>query len=192
MARVLLQNDRMRAIRGWALVSVFLMAAACSSTSSKDDAGQGGSGNNGQGGGAQGGSQGSGGSAGGGGQGGTGQGGTGGHAIDAGPDGTTGATGCNPACGADSVCVGTGTEGGAIFFPDGGVCPTGRHLSGNFCVQDLTFACMPIPSGCNGTATCACAPSVCNGRVCRVPTAGELDCVLQVPFPSRASSPGCE
>lgn len=186
MARALLQNDGMRAIRGWAWIGLFVIAAACSSTSSNGDAGQGGSGTNGQGGGGatgQGGSQGAGGSGhGGSGQGGaTVDGGAGGHAVDASPDSTSAATGCNPACGTGSVCVGTGTEGGAIFFPDGGVCPTGRHLSGDFCVQDLTFACMPIPSGCNGTATCACASSLCNGRFCRVPTAGELDCVLQVP-----------
>ena len=159
-----------------------MIAAACSSTSSKDDAGQGSGGANGQGG-----SQDSGTGSGGNGQGGNGQGGasadagTGGHAADAGPDSMTNAGGCNPACGTGSVCVGTGTEGGAIFFPDGGVCPAGRHVSNGFCVQDLTFACMPIPSGCNGTATCACASSLCNGRFCRVPSAGELDCVLQVP-----------
>ena len=51
----------------------------------------------------------------------------GGHSGDAGPDATAGTTDCNPACGSGSVCVGTGVQGGAVFFADGGVCPAGRH-----------------------------------------------------------------
>ncbi len=90
-------------------------------------------------------------------------------------------TGCTPACGAGSVCVGTGTQGGAVFFADGGVCPPGRHVENNRCVQDLTFACMPIPSACNGNATCACASSLCNGRSCGAPSPGEITCILAVP-----------
>ena len=109
--------------------------------------------------------------------------GIGGHVSDAGPDAKdSGATDCNPACGSGSVCVGTGIQGGAIFMPDdAGVCPAGRHVESGFCLQDLTFACMPIPSGCNGAATCACASSLCNGRTCNVPSPGEMTCVLQVP-----------
>lgn len=100
---------------------------------------------------------------------------------DAGPDATASSTDCHPACGSGSVCVGTGTQGGAVFFADGGVCPPGRHAQGGICVQDLAFTCMPIPSGCNGAATCACASSLCNGRLCSTPTLDELTCILAVP-----------
>jgi hypothetical protein len=112
-----------------------------------------------------------------------GQAGSGGKSGAGGQSGIGGAGGsdCSPACSSGSVCVGTGLEGGAVFFPDGGVCPPGRHVENNLCVQDLSFACMPIPSGCNGTATCACASSLCNGRVCGTPRPGELTCLLLVP-----------
>ena len=99
-------------------------------------------------------------------------GGTGGSGAGTGGSGTgTGGTGgqgggggmtCSPACGSGSVCVGTGIEGGALFMPDdAGVCPSGRHSSGNTCVTDLAYACMTIPAGCGGTVTCACASSLC-------------------------------
>ena len=121
-------------------VAVCLVAAACSSTMTGN--------------GGQGGQIGSGGAGDGGHQtsdGGNGAGGNigvGGHATDAGPDATAGTTDCHPACGSGSVCVGTGIQGGAVFFADGGVCPAGRHVENGICLQDLTFACMPIPSGC--------------------------------------------
>jgi hypothetical protein len=163
----------MRSISLSALVSVCLVAAACSSTATSND-GQVGSGGAGEGGHPSG-------------AGGSGAGGDigllGGHSGDAGPDATDGGTtDCNPACGSGSVCVGTGVQGGAVFFADGGVCPAGRHAQGNICIQNLTFACMPIPSGCNGTATCACASSLCNGHGgCGAPSPGELTCILAVP-----------
>jgi hypothetical protein len=168
----------MRAISLGALVSVCLVAVACSSTANNGgQGGQVGSGGTGDGGHPSG--------AGGNGTGGNGAGGDigllGGHSGDAGPDAAN-VTDCHPACGSGSVCVGTGVQGGAVFFADGGVCPAGRHAQGDICVQDLTFACMPIPSGCNGTATCACASSLCNGHGgCGAPSPGELTCILAVP-----------
>src|SRR3954470_9305471 len=166
----------MRAISLSALVSLCLVAAACSSTATSND-GQGGQ--VGSGGAGDGGHQ---GGAGGTGNTGAGGAGTGGHASDAGTDATAGMTDCNPACASGSVCVGTGTQGGAVFFADAGVCPAGRHAQGNICIQNLTFACMPIPSSCNGTATCACASSLCNGHgSCGAPSPGELTCILAVP-----------
>ncbi len=192
----------MRGIRLLAFVAACVTAASCSSnaimggTGGQNGGGDGGSGAGGSGAGGNtgtidggpkdGGQAGSGGKAGAGGQG------TGGEfAATGGKSGAGGQSGaggsdCSPACAASAVCVGTGIQGGVIFFADGGVCPPGRHVENNFCVQDLTFTCMPIPSGCNGTSTCACASSLCNtdgsaGRVCATPRAGELTCVQQVP-----------
>jgi len=90
---------------------------------------------------------------------------------------------CTPACGGGSVCVGTGTLGGALILPnDAGVCPSGRHLSGNICVGDLSYACMTIPASCNGTVTCACASSLCPSlHMCQGPSGGILSCVEAVP-----------
>ena len=90
---------------------------------------------------------------------------------------------CSPACASGSVCVATGTEGGAVIMPnDAGVCPTGRHLSGNFCASDLAYACMAIPAGCGGTVTCACASSLCPTlHNCQEPSGGTLSCVEAVP-----------
>jgi len=165
---------------GTLVVAVCLVAAACSSTTNGNggqggQTGSGGSGSGGQQTGAGGNSA--------GGAGGTGNSGAGGHAIDAGPDASDAAgTGdCKPACGSGDVCVGTGVQGGAIFFADGGVCPAGRHAQGNICIQDLTWACKPIPSGCNGVATCACASSLCTQGGCSSPTLDELTCILAVP-----------
>ena len=162
----------MRATSLCTLFAVCLFAVACSSTATS---------------GGQGGQVGSGGAGVGGHQtsdGGNGAGGNvgvGGHATDAASDATAGTTDCHPACASGSVCVGSGVQGGAVFFADGGVCPAGRHAQGNICVQDLTFACMPIPSGCNGTPTCACASSLCSGRPCVTATSDEVTCILAVP-----------
>jgi hypothetical protein len=179
----------MRAISLSTVFAACLLAAACSSTGINNggQGGQVGSGGAGDGG-HQTGAGGAG--AGGAGTGGTGAGGAGsgghtgvgGHSNDAGQDATAGRSDCNPACGSGSVCVGTGIQGGAIFMPnDAGVCPAGRHVENGFCLQDLTFACMPIPSGCNGAATCTCASSLCNGRTCGTPTLDELTCIQFVP-----------
>jgi hypothetical protein len=122
-------------------------------------------------------------------------GGAGGHdgtggAGDGGSDGgSAGADGggmsCSPACGPTSICVGTGTEGGAIIIAnDAGVCPAGSHATGpgSFCTRDLSYACQPIPAGCGGTVTCACASSLCPTlHMCRGPSDGVLTCVEQVP-----------
>lgn len=111
-----------------------------------------------------------------------GQGGTGGSGGQAGQGGGGGMT-CSPACGSGSICVGTGTEGGALIMPDdAGVCPSGRHPSGNICVTDLSYACMTIPSGCGGTVTCACASSLCPAsHTCQGPSGGILTCIEAVP-----------
>ena len=105
--------------------------------------------------------------------------GAGGAIADAGPDAA--GTDCHPACGSGQICVGSGVQGGAVFFADGGVCPAGRHAQGQICVQDLTWACKALPSGCNGTATCACASSLCTQGSCNVPSPDELTCILAVP-----------
>ena len=90
---------------------------------------------------------------------------------------------CSPACGAGSICVGTGTEGGAQIMPnDAGVCPSGRHLSGNICEADLSYACMLIPAACGGMVTCACASSLCAPlHSCQEPSGGVLGCIEAVP-----------
>ena len=113
---------------------------------------------------------------------GTGTGGSGGQSGSDGSGGSGGMT-CSPACGSGSVCVATGIEGGALFMPDdAGVCPSGRHLSGNLCVTDLGYACMTIPAGCGGTVTCACASSLCpSSHACQGPSGGILTCIEAVP-----------
>ena len=90
---------------------------------------------------------------------------------------------CNPPCGSGSVCVGTGTQGGAAILPnDAGVCPSGTHNVGNFCTQDLGYACMTLPAGCGGTVSCTCASSLCPAaHTCFVTGAGSLSCVEEVP-----------
>ena len=170
------------------------VGGGCSSDSNGSDGGAG----TGGGSAAQGGSTGSGGSSGTGGSSGSGghsgyggSPGSGGH-MDAGVgpifDGGTvdaGSMTCQPACGAGMVCVGTGTEGGFIILADAGVCPAGTHLAGirDICTRDLTYACVPIPPACGGTATCGCAAAtLCpTSNVCRTQTDGALQCVLQVP-----------
>jgi hypothetical protein len=128
----------------------------------------------------------------------TGAGGATGSAGTTGASGTTGSAGttgtggssasdggqtCSPACGSGSICVGSGTEGGAVIMPnDAGVCPAGRHLAGNACVNDLSYACKAIPAGCGGTVTCTCASSLCpTSYMCQGPSNGVLTCVLAVP-----------
>jgi hypothetical protein len=110
-------------------------------------------------------------------------GGAGGHAGGSGGlGGAGGASDCNPECPAESVCVGSGIQGGAVFFADAGVCPQGRHAQGNICVQDLSYSCMPLPSACNGTVTCSCAGSLCPAsHTCSVQQPGELTCIEAVP-----------
>jgi hypothetical protein len=117
------------------------------------------------------------------GTGGTGTGGSGTGTGGSGGQGGSGAMTCSPACGSGSICVGTGTEGGALFMPDdAGVCPTGRHPSGNICVTDLAYGCMTIPAGCGGTVTCACASSLCPAsHACQGPSDGILTCIEAVP-----------
>src|SRR5690242_4234493 len=45
-----------------------------------------------------------------------------------------GAAGCKPPCGPGTVCVRDQINGGAVLLPtDGGVCPQGTHLQGDFC-----------------------------------------------------------
>lgn len=98
--------------------------------------------------------------------------------------GQSGSTDCDPPCTGQTVCVGSGVEGGAVFLPgDGGVCPSGRHLQGNTCVSNLTYSCQPIPSGCNGTVTCACAAgSLCTQQqICTPIGANEITCVTLAP-----------
>jgi hypothetical protein len=145
------------------------LAAGCASTSGNSDGG-GSGGTSGAGG-----TSGTGGT---GGQGGSGQAGSGGS-------GGAPATDCNPACGAGKVCVGTGTEGGALIMPnDAGVCPSGSHLSGNFCQNNLGYACQPMPAACNGTLACPCASTLCSSTgpySCQVASASELLCVELVP-----------
>lgn len=144
------------------ILSLFVIAtlaiglgAGCSSTSGSTDGGTGGSGTGGSG---------------------TGTGGSGGQ-------GGGGGMTCSPACGSGSICVGTGIEGGALFMPDdAGLCPSGRHPSGNICETDLAYACMPIPAGCGGTVTCACASSLCPAsHACQGPSGGILTCIEAVP-----------
>jgi len=99
-----------------------------------------------------------------------------------GGQGGANATGCTPACATGSVCVGSGTQGGAVYFADAGVCPPGRHAENNVCLQDLTYECMPIPSACNGTVTCSCAAAaLCAARPCISANATEVRCVQLVP-----------
>ena len=131
------------------------------------------------GGGGHGGAAGAGGHAGGGGAagGGAGQGGAGGQG------GTGASTDCNPPCTGQTVCVGSGTQGGAVFLADAGVCPQGRHLQGSICIQDLGYSCAAIPAGCNGTVTCSCAASsLCTQQqICTQVGTNELTCVLEAP-----------
>jgi hypothetical protein len=94
-----------------------------------------------------------------------------------------GASGCNPACTSGEVCLRAQTIGGAIFYVDeAGACPPMRHPEGNLCVQNPTFSCAPIPSGCGGTPTCACASPLCAAPCnCTDASAAEIDCVCFAP-----------
>jgi hypothetical protein len=98
------------------------------------------------------------------------------------------ATDCSPACPTDQICVGTGTQGGAVVLPVDGGCPAGSHITDPggavaFCERDLAYTCAPMPSACNGTLACACATSLCptGPYSCQVASARELLCVEQVP-----------
>jgi hypothetical protein len=94
----------------------------------------------------------------------------------------SGATDCTPSCGAGSVCVGSGSQGGAVVQPDGGICPQGRHLEGTLCEQNLSYKCMTIPTACSGTLSCACAgTTLCGVSTCNVLGAVEITCVEEVP-----------
>jgi hypothetical protein len=118
-----------------------------------------------------------------------GTGGQGGTTAGKGGSGGASATDCNPACQTDQICVGTGTEGGAVIMPnDAGVCPAGSHVSDPggglaICQRDLAYTCAPMPSACNGTLACACATSLCPSGPysCQVASARELLCVELVP-----------
>ncbi len=100
-----------------------------------------------------------------------------------GGQGGAGGMTCSPACSTGSTCVGTGIEGGALILPnDAGVCPSGRHPSGNICEDGLACACMPIPAGCGGTVSCTCASSLCPAsHACQGPSGGILTCIEAVP-----------
>jgi hypothetical protein len=104
----------------------------------------------------------------------------GGHAGAAG--GANG-TDCNPPCASGSACVGTGTQGGVFISPDGGACPTGRHLEGNGCIQDLSYQGVLIPGNCVGVVSCSCAAAtLCTGQHTCLPAGGnEIRCVQLVP-----------
>jgi hypothetical protein len=103
--------------------------------------------------------------------------------------GGSNATDCSPPCQTDQICVGTGTEGGAVIMPnDAGVCPAGSHVTDPgggvaFCQRDLAYACAPMPSSCNGTLACACATATCPSGPysCQVAGPRELLCVELVP-----------
>jgi hypothetical protein len=110
----------------------------------------------------------------------------GGGAAAGGNSGTGGAgaaTTCSPACGSGSVCVASGVTGGAVVVVnDAGTCPNGYHATGGgSCTQDLSYTCMPIPSGCGGTVSCTCASSLCATRMCDGYSNGLLSCVDLVP-----------
>ncbi len=111
--------------------------------------------------------------------------GAGGATGSGGNGGSGGSMTCIPACGSGSVCVASGTEGGAIIAAsDAGVCPSGTHATGseNRCTQDLAYSCMLIPAACGSTVTCACASSLCSQlHICQGPSAGILTCVEEVP-----------
>lgn len=115
----------------------------------------------------------------------SGLGGQGGSAQGTGGSGGAVATDCAPGCSTGKVCVGSGVEGGVLLIPnDAGVCPDGYHVSGNFCQHDLSYACQPMPSACNGTLDCTCASTLCpssGGYSCQVASASELLCVLLAP-----------
>jgi hypothetical protein len=108
----------------------------------------------------------------------------GGASGGGGQGGSGASTDCHPPCTGQTVCVGSGTEGGAVVLAgDGGVCPSGRHLQGNNCIQDLTYTCEAIPSGCNGTVTCVCAAgTLCTAQQsCSPIGTNEITCVLLAP-----------
>ena len=178
MVRELLIGNGMRSASFLVMAALLALTGACSSTSGSPDGGGGGMGGSvgGQGGAAAAGHGGGGGGT----AGAAGSGGAGGAGGE-----TAGTTPCSPGCGAESICVGTGTVGGAIITAnDAGVCPTGTHPTGidNRCDHDLSYACMPIPAGCGGTVTCTCAGSLCTTpHTCMGPSAGVLMCVIEAP-----------
>jgi hypothetical protein len=86
-------------------------------------------------------------------------------------------------CGPDGICLRKQVVGGACFIPDGG-CQPGYSVSGQCCVMDPAYTCVPRPSACTGgELTCACAaPTLCSsGYSCTMPKAGEIDCTLLAP-----------
>lgn len=93
-----------------------------------------------------------------------------------------GTPGCNPACGAGETCVRNQLNGGAqMLVSDAGTCPPDYHVNGNFCQRNPTYTCKTTPASCNGTATCACASSLCDGSQCVGASTGQLDCELNAP-----------
>ena len=113
--------------------------------------------------------------------------GAGGHGGSIGGGGSGGGTGGPGACGDQScgtgeVCVRHQTQGGPCFLSDGG-CPPGRTLAGQCCVADPVYGCVPRPSACVSTLTCACAAAaLCNaGQTCTMPSVNEIDCTLLAP-----------
>ena len=127
-----------------------------------------------------------GGEAGGGGSGGSSGGaGSGGTLGSGGNQGTDGGMTCSPGCTSGSICIASGTEGGAIINAnDAGVCPAGTHPTGfeNRCENNLAYGCMQIPATCGGTVTCTCAATLCRApEICMGPTNGVLSCILEAP-----------
>jgi hypothetical protein len=93
-----------------------------------------------------------------------------------------------PACGAATcaateVCVRTQFSGGACMMPGDAGCPAGTSFTGACCTQDPSWACAPLPSGCGGTPTCACAAStLCQpAYTCTTTGSSEIDCTLLAP-----------
>ncbi|HEY0469646.1 MAG TPA: hypothetical protein VGC79_35895 [Polyangiaceae bacterium] len=76
---------------------------------------------------------------------------------------------CNGAlCSATEVCIGYRTLGGALSLPDGGTCPTGKHIEDNQCRADFAYKCADLRGACrNHEVSCACAePPNNNPGVC--------------------------
>jgi hypothetical protein len=99
-----------------------------------------------------------------------------------------GATGCSPACNANTeICERDSVTGGAQFFPDdAGACPPGRHLVGGACELAPTFKCVARPAACGAAPSpvdCNCAGTLCTStnRQCEGAQGAEVDCLLLAP-----------
>jgi hypothetical protein len=101
----------------------------------------------------------------------------------------SGSSACDAGCSGGTVCVRYQAVGGYPFPPnDAGGCPSGKVLAPEDprgCWPAPTFACLPWPSDCGATPSCACAAAICavntGFNACAAGQGSDLSCVEYLP-----------